>query len=899
MARYVFSLPTLSVQGRPGRVTFFDREVGGLRLTDLWLFDDDENPTEPLPNGLLVTTSAGASDDFLGPDGVDNLWYSVNGGSRAEATGSLAQGSPGAADIPNGSITFAKLAPSAIGTTSTSVAAGNDSRILGAAQKSANLSDIANAGTARTNLGLAATATMTPSALAADAALTAAFEARVTLVADSFTRADSASSLGTADVGGAWTSLAGTWGISGNKAYLPSAGAEAWAVHDTGRADIDMQVTVAAPTVSNQGLCWRMASAGNGYRLAFSSGGTLKLFRVTGGTSTEIAAATGVRVPTTGDVVRVTAYGSTHRVYRNADKVLEVSDSTYLTETRHGLWGYLGATASARAWDDYILSTAEHPSPTYGDGRTRAALVPRPGNTIDVRDRGGVADAATNNGPALLSALTTAKTAKSTMPGSLSTDQVGNTVIYLPAGDYVVTDLAGLLGQEAMTSKIKGLRIVGDGAGLTRVIFSPASAGALCTNNYWLNLQFEGIGFYTTVADCTFMHSNTTQNAQRYQFINCHFARFKYAFYLEGSNNNSEFAFINCHSEALQDDGAFLRIPTTGSDQFLNYWFFGCTHWSTDAPFIDADKGGHFKIYGLDVSDWGGSLAATGHLFKLKGASHSQGVCTFIADGVRVEAKNALAALLYSEWPQGNVDFRAVDWSSQVGTYTYGDIISINYTNVAGPRYTFKDSNLAGGVLVAFASNDWQHYHHILFADCEWHQKSRPSDVVTYSAGVNPTATPPVEFRRCRSRTAATGDVTSTDGAYTWDATVGYRGQLIQTLSERTLSIRALTGIVSGASTLKFRLPVGAIITEFRVLAPAGGTAEADGGTWTLATTEGTPTTVATVTAAGALSAGFNEVASLSPPFLCSTADKSNLAITATNVSAGNNSGLMLVKGYW
>lgn len=516
------------------------------------------------------------------------------------------------------------------------------------------------------------------------------------------------------------------------------------------------------------------------------------------------------------------------------------------------------------------------------------------------RDHGAVGDGVTDDSAAFAAAAAAAKAALRTMPFSLQADSAGSVVIEIPAGDYVITNPGALLGNEAMSTKGVGLVFRGAGNGISNIIFKPSSAGALITNDYWQDLKFQDLGFWAATSGCTFMQSYTTHSAQAYNFTSCRFNGFKYGFDLQGSNNNSEFIFNDCHSTEIEDAGAFFYIGTTNtSDQFLNYWFYGCTHMVTSAPFIDAAAGGHFHINGLDVSDWGSALTGPGYLFALRGTSHAFGVCHFEASGVRVEAKNADAALLYSEWGQGDVTFRSVDWSSQTAVYTYGDIIYVNYVNTDGAAYAFYDSTLAGTVRVHFSTNDWQHQHAISFTGCTWLQKNSPTDVVVYdtTGNSNSLASPPVEFIRCRG--AVLVDILSAGGGATWDAKVGYRGQLLQSLTPRVLSVRSVYGVLAGTDVATVTLPVGAIITDFEALSPAGAVTEGDGGSWTLATTESTPTTVATATVSGAMSAGFDVDAKPATPFLCGTQAQATLTITPSGVSQYNSSALLLIKGYW
>lgn len=533
------------------------------------------------------------------------------------------------------------------------------------------------------------------------------------------------------------------------------------------------------------------------------------------------------------------------------------------------------------------------------------ALVPR-SITLNVKDFGALGDGVTADDAAFLACLTAAKNGLRTIPQSVQSDKAGSVVIQIPAGDYVLTTTGALLGAETMTQKGVGLVFQGVGKGISNILFTPTSGTNLVTNNYWQSVFFRDLGFYTAVTGCTFMSSVGNNAAQRFQFNSCEWVGFQYGFTLTGGNNNSEWAFFNCHTKAFASNGAFVYIPSSGaSDQFLNFWFYGCTHWSTSAPFIDAAYGGSFHIFGLDVSDWGtaitntaGSTTSPGKLFYLRGTSHALGVCNFEAHGVRMEIKNALGGLLYSEWSQGQVTFRNVDVSSQAGTYNYSEMVYINYINVDGPIYTFNQCTMAGGMRVHWSTNDWAHSHKIVVRDTTWLQTLTPYDVVTYDStgNVNNFNTPAVKFINCRPDPSYNS---LPAGAAVWDATVGVRGELLQSNVKQQLSLRGIYGGPTGSNTIMFYLPLFAIITRFEVFAPPGTSADSTTGTWTLKTTESTPTTVASVTAPGANSAGYRVSTDLNPVFICNAAAKRQLQISVSGVTSNNAYNFILVEGYW
>lgn len=87
MARFIFTPAAVTIDGLVGRVTFHTRSAGGQRIYDLVRVDGSDIPTigGGIPNGIIPSDAlTGLTGTFAGPDGLDSLWMSRNGGTRTQ-----------------------------------------------------------------------------------------------------------------------------------------------------------------------------------------------------------------------------------------------------------------------------------------------------------------------------------------------------------------------------------------------------------------------------------------------------------------------------------------------------------------------------------------------------------------------------------------------------------------------------------------------------------------------------------------------------------------------------------------------------------------------------------------------------------------------------------------------
>lgn len=166
------------------------------------------------------------------------------------------------------------------------------------------------------------------------------------LVLDTFTRANNASSLGSAETGQAWTAHVGTWGV-GSEMALVGATANALATVPAGVSDGLVRVTIAT-VGADPGLCFRYSDASNHWRFVYTSGGWFLQKRVAGSLTT---VGTGSASRAAGDVMEIEARGSLIIARLNGGQLASVTDTFNQSATRHGL--ATAAASSASRWDNF------------------------------------------------------------------------------------------------------------------------------------------------------------------------------------------------------------------------------------------------------------------------------------------------------------------------------------------------------------------------------------------------------------------------------------------------------------------------------------------------------------------------------------------------------------------
>lgn len=162
------------------------------------------------------------------------------------------------------------------------------------------------------------------------------------LILDTFSRADNASSLGSAETGQAWTARVGTWGVSGGKAYQPGGTSEALASLNSGASDYTATVDVTWQNA--EGLLLRYVDTNNYLFADIHSTGARLVRKLTGSTS---VLATGAFTPVAGTtyVLRARVVGSQVTVWVDGVERISTTDSNFLTSTRQGLRAHTATTA--------------------------------------------------------------------------------------------------------------------------------------------------------------------------------------------------------------------------------------------------------------------------------------------------------------------------------------------------------------------------------------------------------------------------------------------------------------------------------------------------------------------------------------------------------------------------
>lgn len=166
----------------------------------------------------------------------------------------------------------------------------------------------------------------------------------VTLVSDTFNRADNPASLGVADSGQTWNALRGTWSTLANTGRCAVANAgDNLAVIDSTKSDVTISVAFSTYADGN-GIAFRCSGSADYLFADADAGRTTYVYKVVGGAFTFLGNSAAL-VSNPGSLQVITS-GTSIIVKADGVQILSLTESFNQTATQHGLWTNGSVTAS-------------------------------------------------------------------------------------------------------------------------------------------------------------------------------------------------------------------------------------------------------------------------------------------------------------------------------------------------------------------------------------------------------------------------------------------------------------------------------------------------------------------------------------------------------------------------
>ena len=181
-------------------------------------------------------------------------------------------------------------------------------------------------------------------------------------VVDTFARPDSATSLGAADTGQAWTTHAGVWGITGGQAYPTEAG-YSMATVDAGLDETLVTVEV-AKTAPEFWVILRAADGANYWRFGRWGSEAYTLQKIQGnGLGAPALTTLNTVEPADGDVIACRSTADVLACSITGTPVVRTTDAFNASATRAGLAAYDGGQPPAVRVESFVVADAPEPPP--------------------------------------------------------------------------------------------------------------------------------------------------------------------------------------------------------------------------------------------------------------------------------------------------------------------------------------------------------------------------------------------------------------------------------------------------------------------------------------------------------------------------------------------------------